>query len=175
MLLKSWIVVRQCREVHTASHLFKQWLRDLKDPLIPLEFHQRALNIGAMDNTDVIQESVDCLVRGMATHHRYHQLTLFFLVEQLRHFAQPQIVDKTKMTAANLATIFTPNIMPCNSSDLKVHLDYSSHGTAFVTHLINHLTLPKRRPLSNIEVVPKMRAVSDNTVIQQDPRKTIMF
>ena len=128
--------------MHTAAHLFKQLLRDLKDPLIPQELHERALQIGAMKNQEnEIKLAINDFVKDMGVTHPHHRLTLLFLLEQLQSFTQPKVVDKTKMNAENLATLFTPNIIPCKSADLNAHLKYSSHGKSFVQHLINHVMI----------------------------------
>ena len=90
-----------------------------------------------------IKLAINDFVKDMGVTHPHHRLTLLFLLEQLQSFTQPKVVDKTRMNADNLATIFTPNIMLCSSADLNAHLKYSSLGKSFVQHLIKHVMIDK--------------------------------
>ena len=78
-------------------------------------------------------------VDEMAISHTHHEKALRYLIKELKQLTKPEVVEKTRMNAKNLATIFAPNIMPCNSKNVQDHFNYTTNGVPFVSYLIENL------------------------------------
>ena len=59
-----------------------------------------------------------------------------FLVRFLQLFASPEVSTVTKMDAANLGTVFSPNCLRCPSRDPTVILENTRKEMGFVKGLI---------------------------------------
>lgn len=62
-----------------------------------------------------------------------------FVVEYLRHVAQPENVPKTKMNVNNLAMVFAPNFLRCPSEDPSVIFNTQKYQQTYVKQLITDL------------------------------------
>ena len=112
--------------------------------MIPRESHETALEIGGLILSDVheghqIMEKVNEWVDEIAISDNDHEMALRYLIEELKQLTKPEVVEKTRMNAKNLATIFAPNIMPCNSKNVQDHFNYTTNGVPFVSYLIENL------------------------------------
>ncbi|KAG1678239.1 Rho GTPase-activating protein 11A [Nymphon striatum] len=102
--------------VHDVASLLKQWLRELKEPLIPAYLQDVFVMSNALSNSD--QNLLNsCLLLPLD-----HLQTLRFLLQFLNKVASHS--DNNKMDASNLCIVMTPNIMPCDEkSDSKFNKD----------------------------------------------------
>ncbi|KAI8973225.1 hypothetical protein BDF20DRAFT_837192 [Mycotypha africana] len=118
------------KDPNVPAALFKFWLRDLAEPLIP-----------AADYADCIQFAEDpktaigIINRLPDIHRRIALVTISFLQE----FAKAEVIHCTLMNVNNLAMIFAPNILRCPSESLATVFENSKHEQAFLRTLINHL------------------------------------
>lgn len=96
---------------HVPAALFKLWLRELQDPLIPGELYNESIS-WAEDP----QKVVEIVTRLPPINRR----VVLFVISFLQNFLEERIMAVTKMTAANLALIFAPNLLRCDSDSMSV-------------------------------------------------------
>jgi hypothetical protein len=96
---------------HVPASLLKLWLRELQDPLIPEELYNDCVGC-ASDPMKVVQ-----MVARLPTVNRR---VVVFVVSFLQVFLGEKVLEKTKMTAANLALVMAPNLLRCGSDALSV-------------------------------------------------------
>ncbi|WWD20651.1 hypothetical protein CI109_105127 [Kwoniella shandongensis] len=115
---------------HVAASLFKLWLRELEDPIIPTKLYNDAL-IASRDP----QECID-FVKNLPT---YNRRVLLFVVSFLRLFVGREAVDQTKMTMGNLALVMAPNILRTTSNSLVTVFTNSTFESKFMMNLLEHM------------------------------------
>ena len=97
---------------HTAACLLKQWLRELKEPLIPNHLYEEAIDVGQRtEEGESPEKTVTEFVGQMRVNYEPNYWALLYLVKFLRIFAAPKVAAQTGMNDDNLATIFAPNVM----------------------------------------------------------------
>lgn len=84
-----------------AASLFKLWLRELEEPLIPTALYNDAL-IASKDYAQVVE-----IVQKLPV---YNRRVLVFVVGFVQIFMQEKVVEKTKMGPMNLGTFSSFNI-----------------------------------------------------------------
>ncbi|KIP02863.1 hypothetical protein PHLGIDRAFT_122081 [Phlebiopsis gigantea 11061_1 CR5-6] len=115
---------------HVLASLFKLWLRELLDPLVPDELYN-----------DCIANSEDAgaCVRLVARLPTIHRRVVLFVVSFLQLFLDGRVQAATKMTAANLALVLAPNVLRCASASMAVVFTNAQYEQAFVHSLLLHL------------------------------------
>jgi hypothetical protein len=78
---------------HVASSLFKLFLRELSDPLVPSSLYNDALS-----SSKSPEEALAFVQRLPICHRR----VLVFVISFLQLFMEEQVVEQTKMTPSNL-------------------------------------------------------------------------
>lgn len=81
-----------------VASLFKLWLRELEEPLIPTALYNDAL-IASKDYRQVVE-----IVQKLPV---YNRRVLVFVVSFVQIFIQEKVVEKTKMGPMNLGTFGT--------------------------------------------------------------------
>ncbi|KAH9993220.1 hypothetical protein BJV77DRAFT_1060254 [Russula vinacea] len=97
---------------HVPASLFKLWLRELVDPLVPSEMYNDCI---AFAND---AEACCAAVERLPTANR--RVVLF-------------------MTSANLALVMAPNLLRCGSDSMAVVFNNAQYEQAFVHNLLVHL------------------------------------
>ncbi|GAM25005.1 hypothetical protein SAMD00019534_081800 [Acytostelium subglobosum LB1] len=115
-------------DVRTPAALFKQWLRDTPEPLIPSSLYQNCV--------DTPQDAVNIVKRIT---NPLHLRVLTYLVHFIQLFCKLEFVAHSKMGSSNMAMIFAPTILRCPSSDPAVMLNNVNLEKAFVENLIQKL------------------------------------
>ncbi|PFH52057.1 hypothetical protein AMATHDRAFT_74546 [Amanita thiersii Skay4041] len=115
---------------HVLASLMKLWLRELCEPLVPEELYNDCVT-NSEDPTLCVQ-----LVHSLPTINRR---VVLFIISFLQLFLGPKVEKTTKMTAANLALVFAPNILRCRSESLTVVYTNSQFEQLYVFHLLQHL------------------------------------
>ncbi|KCV70539.1 hypothetical protein H696_02885 [Fonticula alba] len=110
--------------------LFKLWLRELTDPLIPHDLYDAC--VGASSDTAACLALLD-KVPEMS------RRVIEYVIRFLQRVARPENQVHTKMGPANLAMVFAPNFLRCPSSDPMVILEYTKYEQTFVMQLIENL------------------------------------
>lgn len=96
---------------HVPASLFKLWLRELQDPLIPDELYNEC--ISCAEEPERVTQMVSMLPS-------INRRVILFVVSFLQKFLDERVMKITKMTAVNLAVIFAPNLLRCNSESMAV-------------------------------------------------------
>jgi hypothetical protein len=96
---------------HVLASLFKLWLRELCDPLVPEEMYNECIT-QSKDPAACVQ-----IVRRLPTINRRVAL---FVISFLQLFLDDKVQTITKMTPVNLALVMAPNLLRCNSETMSV-------------------------------------------------------
>ncbi|WVR08594.1 hypothetical protein IAU60_005649 [Kwoniella sp. DSM 27419] len=115
---------------HVAASLFKLWLRELEAPIVPTALYNDALIASRS-----AAESID-FVQRLPAHNRR---VLLFVVSFAQLFKGQEVVDKTKMTPANLALVLAPNILRTTSNSLVTVFTNSTFESKFLFNLLEHM------------------------------------
>lgn len=143
---------------HAVASLFKQWLAMLSIPLLTHHLYEdfingkkvfddlysRLVSIEDENVTETLSELIDQLPP-------LHSLLLYRLLEFLQEVASYEEVNK--MSASNLATVFTPSILSSpNVSDPIKQVSDLPRATDVVQYMIeNYEKIFKQVPLSEFE------------------------
>ena len=112
---------------HTLASVFKLWLRELAEPVIPISMYEDCLAVCSDP-----QKCVDLCQELPETNRR----VLFFVCKFLRGFTDPEVVARTQMTVDNLAIVFCPNLLRCTSDDPTVVMRNANREFKYVKELI---------------------------------------
>ncbi|EAT42244.1 AAEL006191-PA [Aedes aegypti] len=116
-------------DAHAPASLLKLWYRELYDPLIPDDLYDDCVATEDPVEAAAIVEKLP----------KINRLVLTYLVHFLQQFALPDVVASTKMDSSNLAMVFAPNLLRCQSQDPKVILENARKEMAFMRTLIQHM------------------------------------
>lgn len=81
------------QDPHVVASLFKLWLRELEDPLVPMSLYETALEVS---------KSVDHTILFLKKLPNHNRRVLLFVVSFIQLFLDPDVVAVTKMTPRNL-------------------------------------------------------------------------
>ncbi|KAG8685589.1 hypothetical protein FRC09_014658, partial [Ceratobasidium sp. 395] len=98
-------------DCNVPASLFKLWLRELQEPLIPANMYNACISV-AEDPDRVVS-----LVRELPPNNRR---VLLFVISFLQLFLPDSVAGVTKMTSANLALVMAPNLLRCDSESMAV-------------------------------------------------------
>ena len=96
---------------HVLASLFKLWLRELVDPLVPSE---KYIDCIAFAND---AEACCAAVERLPTANRR---VVLFVISFLQCFLDERVLADTKLTSANLALVMAPNLLRCGSGSMTV-------------------------------------------------------
>jgi len=122
------------KDAHVAACLLKDWLRGLKDSLIPQTHYEMALQMAKKN--EVKQEALEVFLSQLPEVNRE---TIKYLIKFLQELIDEKHSSKTKMNVENVAIVFAPTILKCPSDDPKLLLANSKHEKDFTIALINEL------------------------------------
>jgi len=116
---------------HVLVGVLKQWLRELKDPLIPTTLYQICSQCETPEDCiEVINQlpqlNKDCF---------------FHLVQLLRKIAQPENQEFTKMDVHNLCLVFAPVMFRCPSTDMAEMMVNLQKEKLFLSHMVESSVL----------------------------------
>uniref|UniRef100_UPI003AAB926F rho GTPase-activating protein 36 n=1 Tax=Centroberyx gerrardi TaxID=166262 RepID=UPI003AAB926F len=114
--------------VHDVAALLKEFLRDMPDPLLPRELYPAFLHANLLRGTDQLQY-LQHLLYLLPPCNCDTLLRLLTMLHTVQGYAQDSIgtndeeIPGNKMTAANLAVIFGPNLLQGErgGGDLSLH------------------------------------------------------
>ncbi|KZT18067.1 RhoGAP-domain-containing protein [Neolentinus lepideus HHB14362 ss-1] len=115
---------------HVLSSLFKLWLRELLDPLVPDEMYNDCIT-DAKDPEMCID-----IVQRLPTANRR---VVLFVISFLQLFLEDKVTSVTKMTSPNLALVMAPNLLRCSSESMSVVFTNAQYEQHFVHNLLLHL------------------------------------
>ncbi|XP_052744711.1 uncharacterized protein LOC112049975 isoform X2 [Bicyclus anynana] len=100
---------------HDVAALLKEFLRDLPDPLLCKDLYPAFLQTQKIRNRHLQWEALQLIVQLLPAAHRDTLNALLSFLAQLAANADDDREPGNRMTAANLATIFAPNILHRNN------------------------------------------------------------
>ncbi|CAE6493414.1 unnamed protein product [Rhizoctonia solani] len=124
-------------DCNVPASLFKLWLRELQEPLIPSDMYNACIQ-AAED-----PERVVALVKELPTNNRR---VLLFVISFLQLFLSESVQSVTKMTSANMALVMAPNLLRCDSESMAIVFTNARFEHMFVHHLLLHLKCSKVDP-----------------------------
>mmetsp|Transcript_42023 Transcript_42023/g.37242 ORF Transcript_42023/g.37242 Transcript_42023/m.37242 type:complete len:729 (-) Transcript_42023:66-2252(-) len=122
------------RDPHVAACLLKDWLRGLKDSLIPQTHYDMAISMAKKN--EIKQESLEVFLSQLPEVNRE---TIKYLVKFLKDLIEDKHIGNTKMNLENVAIVFAPTILKCPHTDSKILLANSKHEKAFTEKIITEL------------------------------------
>ncbi|XP_028165062.1 rho GTPase-activating protein 22-like, partial [Ostrinia furnacalis] len=134
---------------HDVATLLKEFLRDLPDPLLCRDLYSAFLNTQKIRNRRLQWEALRLIVQLLPAAHRDTLHALLSFLAQLAAHADDAAQPGNKMDAANLATVFAPNILhknkpnePANAEQLSERADVINVVRQLVERQTELWTLP---------------------------------
>ncbi|CAH8290592.1 unnamed protein product, partial [Schistosoma turkestanicum] len=144
-------------ESHLAAGLLKLWLRELSQPLIPVELQSICMKAACEAETYELQEKdlitnnnnsstdldpIQKCCRLVRCLNPLPRRSLLYLILLLQHLSKPIHSNQSLMDARNLATVIAPNLMrSSNSKDPRELLQNVRPQTLFIRLLISYLDI----------------------------------
>ncbi|KAG8904474.1 hypothetical protein FRB99_001686 [Tulasnella sp. 403] len=122
---------------HVPASLMKMWLRELQEPLIPLDMYNECIAV-AEEPEEIVK-----IVKKLPTLNRR---ALLFVISFLQLFLPESVSSVTKMTSPSLALVMAPNLLRCDSDSIAVVFNNSRFEHVFVHNLLLHLKCHKIDP-----------------------------
>ncbi|EAY13021.1 RhoGAP domain containing protein [Trichomonas vaginalis G3] len=113
-------------ELADLASLFKKWLADLPEPVVPMSMYQ--------DLTEAIRNQT--ILEFVETLPKVNHDTLGYLIGYLKEFIKH--ADVTKMSIIPVSMIFGANIVRIVSTDQYVLKEMTDNGKKFIQYLISN-------------------------------------
>ncbi|XP_040886782.1 rho GTPase-activating protein 36 isoform X2 [Toxotes jaculatrix] len=157
--------------VHDVAALLKEFLRDMPDPLLPRELYPAFLHTHLLRGADQLQY-LQHLLYLLPPCNCDTLLRLLTLLHTVQSFAQDTIgtndqeIPGNKMTAANLAVIFGPNLLQRESGgDVSPHAMGIEDSTAIIS--VTLVLIQNYRRLFTVSAEVQQEVLM--SLIQTDP------
>ncbi|CAN9509732.1 unnamed protein product [Ophioblennius macclurei] len=157
--------------VHDVAALLKEFLRDMPDPLLPRELYPAFLHANLLRGADQLQY-LQRLLYLLPPCNCDTLLRLLSLLHTVQSFAQDSIgtndeeITGNKMTAANLAVIFGPNLLQRErGGDVSPHAMGIEDSTAIIS--ITLLLIQNHKRLLTVSAELQQEVLM--SLIQTDP------
>ncbi|KAJ6245366.1 rho/rac/cdc gtpase-activating protein [Anaeramoeba flamelloides] len=98
------VKIDEIMDCNVVCSLFKLWFRELPDPIIPSEYHQKLVTLSSKDDYTIIQEVYEILKQLPIQNQTIFQNLLPHL------YRVQEYADINKMNANNLAIVFSPTL-----------------------------------------------------------------
>ncbi|KAH9040844.1 hypothetical protein EDB84DRAFT_1576937 [Lactarius hengduanensis] len=115
---------------HMPASLFKLWLSELVDPLVPSEMYDDCIAFAGD------AEACCAAVERLPTANRR---VVLFVISFLQLFLDECVLAAIKMTSANLALVMAPNLLRCGSDSMAIVFNNAQYEQPFVHNLLLHL------------------------------------
>ncbi|XP_045778461.1 uncharacterized protein LOC123876295 isoform X2 [Maniola jurtina] len=124
---------------HDVAALLKEFLRDLPDPLLCRDLYPAFLQTQKIRNRRLQWEALRLIVQLLPAAHRDTLSALLSFLAQLAANADDDREPGNRMTAANLATIFAPNILHRNNPNEPASAEQLLSERADVINVVRQL------------------------------------
>eukprot|EP00727_Mastigamoeba_balamuthi_P006351 m51a1_g2336 hypothetical protein (1030) ;mRNA; r:539990-543689 len=124
-------IIKARTTVHTLATLFKYYIREMPNPLIPTLQYERLVMVGP----DLNPENVEALVLDQLPLNNRNLLV--FLVGFLQELLPYSEV--TKMGCENLAMVFAPCVLKCPADHPALLLQFYESAISIMSALIKHV------------------------------------
>ena len=119
---------------HVSAGMLKDWLRGLKDSLIPGTYYDACVEMAKQGNIDA--ERLSVFISQLPEVNRD---SIRYLVTFLNELLDPINTKVTKMNVENIAIVFAPTVLRCPREDVQLMLLNSRHEQTFMIQLIEKL------------------------------------
>ncbi|KDN50829.1 hypothetical protein K437DRAFT_254998 [Tilletiaria anomala UBC 951] len=131
-------------DVTVPASVFKLWLRELEEPLIPQAMYNACVDAAAA------QSSENC-IELVAQLPMLHRRVVLFVISFLQMFCRPSALRATQLTVDSLSLIFAPNFFRMASDQLQVAWRNAYWEQQFIKILLENMDCATVDP----EYVPK--------------------
>jgi len=124
---------------HVPAGLMKDFLRTLRDALIPEEYYMKCISLvlkADKENSPVDKKTFREILSKLP---KTNVAVLKFLTDFIHRVAAPENLEINKMTVANLAMVFAPSVLRNPSTDPLDMIKNIKHEVRFVDVLFHHL------------------------------------
>ncbi|GAB5363723.1 hypothetical protein AAMO2058_000908300 [Amorphochlora amoebiformis] len=141
---------------HVPAGLLKDFLRKLREPLVPTELYEKCLAVGKKDEGEekVLHDILSRLPK-------VNQAIVRHLVELASIISAPKNVEINKMTMSNLAMVFSPSVLRNPSTDPLQMIANIKHEVRFVDLLMQ--SIKKKLPEQAKRRLSITMAMAQNT------------
>ncbi|XP_029382702.1 rho GTPase-activating protein 36 isoform X1 [Echeneis naucrates] len=160
----------QEHSVHDVAALLKEFLRDMPDPLLPRELYPAFLHANQLRGVDQLHY-LQHLLHLLPPCNCDTLLRLLTLLHTVQSFAQDTIgtndeeIPGNKMTAANLAVIFGPNLLQRERGEVSLQSMGIEDSTAIIS--VTLVLIQNHRRLFTVSAEVQQEVLM--SLIQTDP------
>jgi hypothetical protein len=122
-------------DVHSVASLLKAFLRELPQPIIPVEHYERVMNIITRERPINADNAVIALSKEISCLPTANYDLLYYLCQFLHEVSCHS--DVNRMTASNLATVFSPCFILPEVNDPALLAGTSANRTTAVLDMIS--------------------------------------
>ncbi|CAH8587380.1 unnamed protein product [Schistosoma rodhaini] len=173
-------------ESHLAAGLLKLWLRELSQPLIPVELQPMCLKAACEAEVYELQDKDSITGSNLSTDlnpiqkccrlvrclNPLPRRSLLYLILLLQHLSKPVHSNQSLMDARNLSTVIAPNVMRSSTSkDPRELLQNVKPQTLFIRLLITYLDIEVE--LKYLKEEEEARNVSEEYGEDGELKKTV--
>ncbi|XP_019849875.1 PREDICTED: rho GTPase-activating protein 24-like [Amphimedon queenslandica] len=158
----SQLDISTTEDVHTVASLFKLYLRELPEPVIPFSLFNDAIRASKeidANPQDGIPKMIELLKRLPKCNYNLLKYICRFL------YSISQNSDQNRMTNVNLATVFGPNILRPEAISPHNIIESSNASANFCCALISHQR--EIFPLTSDEKPPKRLSIVNSAEIAE--------
>jgi len=123
---------------HIPACVLKDWLRNLKEPLIPDMHYDICIDMAR--KRTLSDEAFQVFLSQIPVERRN---TIKYLVKFIRELCKEENKKITMMDYRNVAIIFAPNMLRCTDPDTHIMLANSDHEREFCQKLIEELDITR--------------------------------
>lgn len=127
-------IIKAIDDPHILASLFKLWLRELSEPLVPKTMYDECLKVA--DNRD------ECLAFLLKLPDLNKSVAVF-VTKFLGSILTDDFYLKTKMDVENIAVVFTPNYIRTDVQDPRIIMKNAPKEKLFVKNIILSSQTPK--------------------------------
>jgi hypothetical protein len=135
-----------CEDPNVPAELIKQFLRNLSDPLIPMEHYEYCIGVArAIDTRKGPSAEVWECYEDLLFPDRWIPQPSLMLLRRLAGFVKvasdPSHIEQTKMTYSNFAIVFAPNMIKCKpgSLDPQTQIKNAELESRFIEYLFRYV------------------------------------
>ncbi|KAJ3397235.1 hypothetical protein HDU92_000115 [Lobulomyces angularis] len=117
------------------SSLLKLWLRELAEPLIPVESYDTCIKVGSSENDEESYVEAMNIINSLP---EINRKVVEYMIRFLKIVGDPNNVKATKMTYQNIAMVFAPNFLRCPSDNPAIIFENTKFEQAFLRTLLQN-------------------------------------
>jgi len=121
---------------HVPAALLKQWLRELKSPIVPFNLYDECIKIVEDKNEITRATTLFSVINRIPS---INKAILLEISKFLRDYSQEEVVKVTKMNLDNLSMVFAPNILRNPNPSPELALKNTGVEIRFMAEILKNL------------------------------------